>query len=436
VSINQGIGAVAATGSRTVNPAVTTTYTLTATNASGTTTATATLTVVPAPTASLGATPTTINQGQTATLSWSTTNATTVSINQGIGAVGPTGTLTVSPATTTTYQLTATNSAGTATATATVTVVIPPPPLPTVTASVTPTSITAGGSATLSWSSTNAATVTIDQGVGTVATSGTTAVSPATTTTYTATATNVTGSATATATLTVNPAAAGSSLQFDGSSQHARFTALPAMTVFTVEGWVKRTAGMGRYETFFSNADSFYGRETFGLYVDGANTDCGSSPPNQFALAYTQVGGGFFFQCSGVTASLNAWHHVAVTRDSSNTTQIFIDGVLRGTVPGTAAPLASTGAFGIGDAGDALAEYFNGLLDEVRISNVVRYTSTFTPQTTAFATDANTVALYHLDEGTGQTLADASGNGRNGVLGTTSAVEPVDPTWSTDSPVH
>ena len=45
VSINQGIGAVAASGTQSVSPAATTTYTLTATNSAGSVTATATVTV-------------------------------------------------------------------------------------------------------------------------------------------------------------------------------------------------------------------------------------------------------------------------------------------------------------------------------------------------------------------------------------------------------
>jgi uncharacterized protein DUF4082/Big-like domain-containing protein/G8 domain-containing protein len=45
VSINQGIGAVATSGTRSVSPTVTTTYTLTATNSAGSATATATVTV-------------------------------------------------------------------------------------------------------------------------------------------------------------------------------------------------------------------------------------------------------------------------------------------------------------------------------------------------------------------------------------------------------
>jgi hypothetical protein len=223
-------------------------------------------------------------------------------------------------------------------------------------------------------------------------------------------------------------------LLFNGINSRARFGVLSAMTVFTVEGWVKRSAHTGRYETFFSNAANGYGQESFGVYVDGANADCGSSPPEQFAWAYTKTGGGWFFQCSGVSAALNTWYHVAVTRDNAGTARIFVNGALLNTSTNTPAPTASSGAFGIGEAADAVTEFFPGGLDEIRISNIARYPASFTTQTANFVTDANTVALYHLDEGSGQTLSDASGNGHNGVLGTTPAVEPADPTWSTDVP--
>ena len=242
----------------------------------------------PLPTASLSVAPTTITQGQTATLSWSTANATTVTIDQGIGVVGPSGTRTVNPLVTTTYNITATNSAGSVTTAATLTVI---PPAPTVTASVSPTTIAAGDPATLSWSTTNAGTVTIDQGIGLVSATGTRIVSPPSTTTYTVTVTNATGTATSAATLTVTPAPAGASLRFNGTNQRARFTTLPAQTVFTVEGWVKRTADTGRWETFFSNVNGGYNAVSVNMYVDGGNNDCGSSPPDQFAWAYTRVGG-------------------------------------------------------------------------------------------------------------------------------------------------
>lgn len=126
VSINQGIGTVAVSGTRSVSPTATTTYTVTATNSVGSVTATATVTLTtatpPLPTAALTASPTSIASGAAATLSWSTTNATSVSINQSIGTVATSGTRSVSPAASTTYTLTATNATGSVTATTTVTI--------------------------------------------------------------------------------------------------------------------------------------------------------------------------------------------------------------------------------------------------------------------------------------------------------------------------
>ena len=129
VSINQGIGTVAASGTRSVSPAATTTYTVTATNAAGSVTASATVTVTAAPTlptVTLSASPATITSGASSTLTWSSTNATTVSINQGIGTVAASGTRSVTPTATTTYTVTATNPAGSRTASTTVTVTPPP----------------------------------------------------------------------------------------------------------------------------------------------------------------------------------------------------------------------------------------------------------------------------------------------------------------------
>ena len=41
--------------------------------------------------------------------------------------------------------------------------------------------------------------------------------------------------------------------------------------------------------------------------------------------------------------------------------------------------------------------YFSGYIDEIRISNTNRYSSTFTPASSQFTTDANTLLLEHMD---------------------------------------
>ena len=57
----------------------------------------------------------------------------------------------------------------------------------------------------------------------------------------------------------------------------------------------------------------------------------------------------------------------------------------------------------------------DGVMDEVRISNVARYDHDFTPST-KFEVDQHTLALYHFDEGKGDVLKDSSGKGHDGKI--------------------
>jgi glucose/arabinose dehydrogenase len=235
---------------------------------------------------------------------------------------------------------------------------------------------------------------------------------------------------TATITITVQSSYNPFSLSFDGGD-FARFTDIPLSQQYTYEAWVYRTVDSGGYETFLSDANTSYNQAMFTLYVDGASNDC-SGANDQFA--YYQSANGST-QCSGVTAQIGQWYHVAVTRDATNTRRIFINGQLTSTVTNSPNASNSNGRVNIGRAGDNNSEYFRGIVDEVRISNISRYVGNFVPQTSNFISLPNTVALYHLDAGTGQTLSDSSGNNRNGTRGAGSSTESTDPTWATQSPI-
>jgi hypothetical protein len=208
VSIDQGIGNVALTGTRAVAPAATTIYTLTASNAAGSVTATTQVIVTGAPSPApaalpvinyFTASPSSISLGATTTLSWNVSNATSIAIDNGIGAVAATGSTIILPSTTTTFKLTAINAAGSDTESALVLVSgTPSPPtpygLPVIDYfTAAPPIIASGGSTTLSWNVSYATSVTIDHGIGSVASSGSVPVSPASTIEYTLTATNAYG---------------------------------------------------------------------------------------------------------------------------------------------------------------------------------------------------------------------------------------------------
>lgn len=110
------------------------------------------------------------------------------------------------------------------------------------------------------------------------------------------------------------------------------------------------------------------------------------------------------------------WHHLAITFEQDNAT-IFVDGLkLRKTgAPGHfGLEHLKGGEFIIGKGMGK--EYFNGLVSEVRLSDIVRYTEDFMPKKTPLPTDEHTVGLWSFDEKDGTAVRDASGKGRNGVV--------------------
>ncbi len=199
VTIDQDIGTVNSTGTCTVSPTITTTYTLEASNRAGIVTATVQVTAPPVIN-SFTNEPSNIAAGGGSTLSWSVSGATEVTIEPGIGPVPLTGSRTVYPTTTTTYTLEAGNEAGSITDTVAVTVALPV--IEHFTAD--PTSIAGDDDSTLSWSVSGATEVTIEPLTGTFALTGTCTVSPTTTTTYILEASNEEGSVTATVDVTVH----------------------------------------------------------------------------------------------------------------------------------------------------------------------------------------------------------------------------------------
>ncbi|MBS1783997.1 MAG: PKD domain-containing protein [Acidobacteria bacterium] len=199
LSLDNGIGDVTGTTSRSVTLAVSTTYTLTATNAAGSVTATVTVAVsaaAPPTITSFTASPSTIAVGHSTTLAWSVTGGASVSISS-LGAQGGTS-VAVTPANTTTYTLTATNAAGTATAMITVTVETELPRIADFWAD--PFQVASGQSTTLHWATGLADAVKLN---GSTVSGASASVAPTSTTTYTLTATNLIGSVSATLTVSV-----------------------------------------------------------------------------------------------------------------------------------------------------------------------------------------------------------------------------------------
>lgn len=115
---------------------------------------------------------------------------------------------------------------------------------------------------------------------------------------------------------------------------------------------------------------------------------------------------------SNVKLEVDRRTHFAVTLDRGEL-RMFIDGVAQSgrkqfEFKPSPTPFYLGGAMIDGAPGTAVTALF----DEVRISRVVRYQSDFKPAE-RHEPDADTEALYHFDEGSGDTTKDASPHGRH-----------------------
>jgi len=118
----------------------------------------------------------------------------------------------------------------------------------------------------------------------------------------------------------------------------------------------------------------------------------------QEATFYSRIGGPKAHFTSGpVSVSPGVWYHVAWVR-SNGTISIYWDGVDVANIwdNDVIPQLNATLQFG------SYPQLY-GWIDEVRVSNVARWTSNFAPPTVAYTRDSNTVLLLHFDDLSGAT---------------------------------
>ncbi|MFZ5391911.1 MAG: LamG-like jellyroll fold domain-containing protein [Patescibacteria group bacterium] len=231
-------------------------------------------------------------------------------------------------------------------------------------------------------------------------------------------------------------------------------------STFSISSWFKsNTTG---YESIVSKTDSAYkGWTLFKL----ANSD--PNRPNSVCLILTNVNAtSDMFACTPANSiSAGNTYHIAMTyagNSDASGVKIYFNGIsqtvtsfrnnLTGSIQNSSPTLIGKHAYAGGNY------YLNGWMDELRIYNIVLSSSQVTNQyneginalgqtavqnkssqnikaegtasqkisTGVPLVDANTVALWHLDEtgGTGAYIKDSSGNGNNGTpTGTTSVVD-------------
>ena len=180
----------------------------------------------------------------------------------------------------------------------------------------------------------------------------------------------------------------GASLFLDGTND---YVSIPnnaefnfASRTFTVEMWAYFSSVTGD-RTLVST----YQNSTNGWYINLASS--------KIIVGFTGDGAEIYGTATILT---NTWYHIAVS-GTAGSYKLFINGVQDGSTYTGATALSSTAPLYIGVlvASGTGYYYFNGYIDELRITNgIARYTGAFTPPTTQFldsAGDANSSVVVN-----------------------------------------
>jgi len=184
-----------------------------------------------------------------------------------------------------------------------------------------------------------------------------------------------------------------SSAYFDGTGDYIDVGGSSLRSVcdsgdFALELWFYQDS-RSNYTSLITNYGT--GNGGWALYIN-------SSSPNQLYWWHYNGSGWVYLnhsQGTRTTITIDTWHHVAITR-SGNTWRMFLNGIQEDTITDSNNITASNGAvqsgLRLGAINSGLDYPLHGYIDSVRITNGdARYTSNFTPHTTAHLTSAGDV---------------------------------------------
>ncbi len=187
-------------------------------------------------------------------------------------------------------------------------------------------------------------------------------------------------------------------LAFDGSPDCGTVEVASALEgSFTVEAWLR-----GDPDAFSDMRPIVLWNEVFNL----SQRDDGQVIFTVGSGGDDAVGASY-----GFTLMDGVLHHVAGAYDAADgMTRLFVDGEFVGIGADTAfIGVKPDDRVQFGCAKSA-TEGFYGLLDELRISTVPRYADDFEVATAPFKKDDDTLMLFHLDEGTGESATSETGS--------------------------
>ena len=168
------------------------------------------------------------------------------------------------------------------------------------------------------------------------------------------------------------PGKVGNALSFDGVddwvtvTDGAAGTPLDLTNGMTIEAWVKPSAMSGWETVVLKEAGA--NLMSYGLYAnDGAPLGGGFAGP----AGYVRIGATDHGVQGTGPLSTTEWTHLAATYDGV-TQRLYVNGVEVGSNPQTGTMVVGNQPLRIGGNASFAGEFFNGLIDEVKVYNRAR----------------------------------------------------------------
>jgi len=164
----------------------------------------------------------------------------------------------------------------------------------------------------------------------------------------------------------------GGSGYFDGNGDYLTVASNAALQLngeFTVEVWFYPLS-LQTYDCLITTGNNSVSSNALGIFLKS----------NGGVQVYNQVINAVIFDTSSGVI-LNAWNHIAVTRNSSNGVDFWLNGVSQGATQTVSSNFASTTPTAIGNS-SSLTQEFHGYIASTRIvKGIAVYTAAFTPPT-------------------------------------------------------
>lgn len=216
---------------------------------------------------------------------------------------------------------------------------------------------------------------------------------------------------------------------------------------FTLAAWIKMTPPGHRSAVIARGEDNDSFNLSWQLYVEPGGTlqiMLENSSEQNFCYPLTCLGA-TQASCSSLNMFVadDQWHHIVATRNLAGDLSLYVDGQSRASCTLTGVPSSNNFQFlSIGCTHGTIGPppggieppiwFFPGAIDDAAVWNFALSQSEVT-QVYSFGVnpaDSGLIGLWRFDEGSGQTVADASGMGNHGYLGADPSGDTADPQWA------